>query len=125
MSVTITLSDELAHRVQEDAARQGMPLEELISRELQNRWPAKSVSEASLLEEINDGFPEDFWERYKFLRAKLDEHTLADADRDEFLKMVEQVERKQNLRLGAIAQLAKLRGASLSETIRALGLEPA
>ena len=125
MSVTITLSDELEHRVREDALRQGLPVEELVSREVTNLWAAKSVPEASLLVEINDGFPEEFWARYKFLRAKLDEHTLAGADRDEFLKMVEQVERKQNLRLGAIAQLAKLRGASLSETIRALGLEPA
>ena len=125
MSVTITLSDELEHRVREDALRQGLPVEELVSREVTNLWAAKSVPETSLLAEINDSFPGEFWERYKFLRGKLDEHTLAGTDRDEFLKMVEQVERKQNVRLGAIAQLAKLRGASLSETIRALGLEPA
>lgn len=96
-----------------------------MSRELRNLWPARTACEATLRKEINDGFPETFWERYTFLRAQLDEHALAGADRDEFLKMVEQVERKQNAHLGAIAQLAKLRGAGLSETIRALGFEPA
>ena len=84
MSVTITLPEEIEHRLREDALRQGLPVEELVSREVTNLWAAKSDSETSLLAEINDGFPESFRERYKFLRAKLDEHTLASADRDEF-----------------------------------------
>ena len=75
MSVTITLPEEIEHRLREDALLQGLPVEELVSREVTNLWAAKSDSETSLLAEINDGFPESFWERYKFLRAKLDERT--------------------------------------------------
>ena len=39
MSVTITLPEDLEHRVIEDAARQGLPVEELVNRELRNLWP--------------------------------------------------------------------------------------
>ena len=71
--------------------------------------------------DINNGFPPEFWNRYKILRALLDEHTLTGVDRDEFLKMVDQVEQKQATRLEALAQLL---GVSLSAIIRTLGLEP-
>ncbi len=125
MSVTITLPEDLEHRVIEDAARQGLPVEELVNRELRNLWPPQELSESKLLMEINDGFPSAFWERYKTLRALLDEHTLTGSDHDEFLKMVNLVEQKQATRLEALAQLAKLRGVTLSTIIRTLGLEPA
>ena len=124
MSVTITLPEDLEHRVIEDAARQGLPVEELVNRELRNLWPPQEPSESKLLTEINDGFPPSFWERYKTLRARLDEHTLVGPDHDDFLKMVDQVEQKQATRLEALAQLAKLRGVSLPAIIRSLGLEP-
>ena len=124
MSVTISLTKELENRLMQDAARQGLPLEELISRGLTTLWPPQQLTESQLLTDINTGFPPEFWNRYKILRALLDEHTLTGADRDEFLKMVDQVEQKQATRLEALAELAKLRGVSLSAIIRTLGLEP-
>ena len=63
MSVTLTLPEDLEHRVIEDAARQGLPVEELVNRELRNLWPPQEPSESKLLTEINDGFPPSFWER--------------------------------------------------------------
>ena len=124
MSVTITLSNELENRLREDAARQGVPVEELVSREVQNLWPAKPLSETGLLEKINDGFPESFWLRYHSLKEKLDRDTILESEYQEYMSMVDQVERKHTARLGYIAELAKLRGSGFLETIRALGLEP-
>ena len=124
MNVSITLSDELAHRVQEDAARQGVAIEELVSRGVQNLWPTMPLSEAGLLEKINDGFPESFWTVYHSLKAKLDTDTILKSEYQEYMAMVDQVERKHTARLGFIAELAKMRGIGFLETIHALGLDP-
>jgi hypothetical protein len=125
MSLTISLPPDVERRIAEDAVREGLTVEELASRTLQIRWAtAPMLSESQLLEKINQGFPEAFWQRYQSLQKQMREEVLPEADRPEYLAMVAQVERRQTERLGQLSELAQRRGVGLPELIRALGLEP-
>jgi putative YjhG/YagF family dehydratase len=124
-SLTISLPPDVERRIAEDAVREGLTVEELASRTLQIRWAtAPMLSESQLLEKINQGFPEAFWQRYQSLQKQMREEVLPEADRPEYLAMVAQVERRQTERLGQLSELAQRRGVGLPELIRALGLEP-
>ena len=104
-----------------------MGVEEFIGRELKNHWasvPTPAISEATLLEKIGEGFSEAFWLHYRSFRTRLDDGSISESERQEYLAMVEQVERKHVARLGFISDLAELRGTGFTETIRSLGLEP-
>lgn len=59
-------------------------------------------SESELLDVINEGFAETFWQRFGQLREKLEQETLSDQERQEFLALNAQVEAK----LGADASIA-------------------
>lgn len=123
MSLTISLPPDVERRIAEDAVREGLTAEELASRTLQIRWAtAPMLSESQLLEKINEGFPEAFWQRYQSLQKQMREEVLPEADRPEYLEMVAQVEKRQTERLGQLSELAQCRGVSLPELIRELGL---
>lgn len=125
MSLTISLPPDVERRIAEDAVREGLTMEELASRTLQIRWAtAPMLSESQLLEKINEGFPEAFWQRYQSLQKQMREEVLPEADRSEYLEMVAQVEKRQTERLGQLSELAQRRGVGLPDLIRALGLEP-
>ena len=125
MSLTITLPPDVERRIAEEAAREGVSVDELASRTLQIRWATTPMlSEAQLLERINEGFSEAFWERYRVLQQQMREGTLPESDRTEYLVMVAQVEARQTQRLAQLSELAKRRGTDLLTLIQELGLEP-
>ncbi len=125
MSLTITLPPDVERRIAEEAAREGVSVDELASRTLQIRWATTPMlSEAQLLERINEGFSEAFWERYRVLQQQMREGTLPESDRVEYLVMVAQVEARQTQRLAQLSELAKRRGTGLLALIQELGLEP-
>lgn len=125
MSLTISLPPDVERRLAEEAEREGMTADELASRTLQIRWAtAPMLSESQLLERINEGFSEVFWERYQTLQGQMRNEVLSETDRTEYLAMVGQVEKRQTERLGQLSELARRRGVSLFQVIHDLGLEP-
>lgn len=125
MSLTITLPPDVERRLVEEAAREGTTVDELASRTIQIHWAtAPMFSEAQLLENINEGFPEVFWQRYHALQKQMRDEVLPESDRVEYLGMVAQLEKRQTERLGQLSELAQRRGIDLLDLIRELGLEP-
>lgn len=88
----------------------------------EKKAPHLSKRETELFLEINDGFDEVFWYRYKELREKLEDETMTPTENEEFLKMNEKVEAKNVIRLRSVAELAQLRQMSIPDLMNQLGL---
>lgn len=88
----------------------------------EKKAPHLSKRETELFREINDSFDEVFWYRYKELREKLEDETMTPTENEEFLKMNEEVEAKNVIRLRSVAELAQLRQMSIPDLMNQLGL---
>ncbi len=88
----------------------------------EKKAPHLSKRETELFREINDSFDEVFWHRYKELREKLEDETMTPTENEEFLKMNEEVEAKNVIRLRSVAELAQLRQMSIPDLMNQLGL---
>jgi len=120
MPLTITLRPELEEWIQQEAAREGVTPAELAARALEAHWavsrpaPHLSSRESELLRKIRGGFSEEFWTRFKELKARLDAEELTEEERQEFA----QLEGKNAERIAHLAQLARLRGITLPEIMQ-------
>lgn len=88
----------------------------------EKKAPHLSKRETELFREINDSFDEVFWYRYKELRENLEDETMTPTENEEFLKMNEEVEAKNVIRLRSVAELAQLRQMSIPDLMNQLGL---
>lgn len=129
MSITIQLSSDQEAALRRKAKQAGKAIEQyvesLLSNQLEEANPpraALSPGETALLDVINRGFPEPFWQRYRELFDKKEDETLSESEYGELLAMVEQVEAYTVERLRALIVLAELRGTDLDTVMRQLGL---
>jgi hypothetical protein len=103
-------------------------LEEFVVRVLAIRARRHSAclapAEADLLQRINQGLPPSQQERYQELIAKRQAQTLTTEDHRELLQLTDQAELVQANRAAALVALAQLRGISVDDLIRDLGLRP-
>ncbi|NER07978.1 MAG: hypothetical protein F6K17_38225 [Okeania sp. SIO3C4] len=81
-------------------------------------------SESGLLEEINQGFPQEKRERYHLLRDKQLNETILDEELDELVALSDEIEEFDAVRLEKLMELARLRNTSLAELSEELGLKP-
>jgi hypothetical protein len=88
------------------------------------RAPRLSSSESELLAKINQGVPADLQSRYDALNAKRRAGTLSEAEHEELLRLVEQVEGLDTRRVEYLAELARLRKISLRALLKDLGIKP-
>ena len=72
---------------------------------------------------INQGFPLDVQRRLNELVAKRRAETLTPDEHEELLRLIEQSERAEAARVEALAQLAALRGVSLTTSMDDLGIK--
>lgn len=131
MSITIHLPPDLEHQLNVTSAAQGIPAENIIVgavadslgrfQPLESR-ATLSAEESRLLAEINRGLPEGIWVRYHALKSKAREETISDAEHEEFLALIDQIENAHARRLTHVAELAHLRNVSLDEMMGQLGL---
>jgi hypothetical protein len=129
MTLTLEITPELEATLRTLAAREGVApdryvldvLQERLDRE-QNLPPHLSRSEAEILQRINEGLPPATWERYEALKAKRDAETLTDAEHQELLRLVNEVEGWNARRLTWVAELAQRRGTPFPELVQQLGL---
>jgi hypothetical protein len=98
---------------------------EVIALKAQRKAPAMAQTEANLLLAINHGIPAVLKKRYSELIAKRVEETLTSAEKDELLRLGEQVEQVEAKRIEDLAQLAILRQMSLTALMRDLDIQPA
>jgi hypothetical protein len=87
--------------------------------------PVATAAESDLLVRINEALPEDRARRLERLQAKRDTESLTDEEHQELIRLSNESEERHANRLEALAELAALRGSTLVDTMRALGLTPA
>jgi hypothetical protein len=125
MTLTLDLPVELADRLREKAAEEGINPEICAVKLLQNELAEKPVSEMDedeLLLEAARGLPDSVWERYhELIRLHQGDGELADEDQREFCELNEIVETSHARRVSCVAELAARRGVGLRALMDQLG----
>jgi hypothetical protein len=133
--LTIPLDAELERVLREEARREGVDAVQLARQLLAERltrhgngqasYPGTlSAAESGLLKRINEGFPEEFWTRFRALKAKHEDASIDEAERQELIRLVYRVEEANARRFEALSELAALRGTSLLDEMQRLGIQP-
>jgi hypothetical protein len=84
--------------------------------------PVLSSEETRLLLAINEGVPVEFTDRVASLIEKRDDCTLTLAENSGLAQLADEVERRGVERIEALSRLAELRGVSLRELMKSLGV---
>lgn len=86
--------------------------------------PSLSMPEAELLLAVNEPIPPIIQARCSELISRRDAETLTPAEYEELLRLTEEVEALDAIRVERLAELARLRGRTLLELMADLGLRP-
>jgi hypothetical protein len=127
---TIQIKAEISAQELIDAAGQldGPEFETVAERMLmmraERRAPHLSHEETDLLLQINTPLPEETWQRYSSLYAKLEPDTITQGEHAELLHLIDVVEMDNARRIGHLIELAELRGTTLPDLMQSLGIGP-
>lgn len=97
---------------------------QVIALRAKRQAPSLPRVESELLLKINEGVPSDIQKRYNDLIAKRQAETLAPDEYEELLRLTQQVEKLEARRVEYLAELARLRGTSLTALMENLGIRP-
>jgi len=97
-------------------------LSRVLALQAQRKAPHLSVKESALLAEINQGLPQKVRTRLNQLVSKRRANALTQAEHKELLRLIDQLEEAEARRAKALAQLARLRGVSMTALMRELGI---
>ena len=97
-------------------------VEQLIALRASRVAPHLTASESALLARINQGLSDDERSRMRVLIERRDDETLAAHEWRELAALSDRLELLHADRLGALVELAKLRGITLAEVMAQLGI---
>lgn len=86
--------------------------------------PTLSHTESDLLQKINEGIPEEILTRFDTLHQQQTKRTLSITEEAELYNLVNQIETSEAQRIPYLAQLAQLRGQTLTQLMSAINVEP-
>lgn len=86
--------------------------------------PRLPADEASLLQQINQGLPDDLQNRFDELVARRRAETLTPQEHAQLLALTEQIEQADARRLEHLVELSRLRKVPLKQLMEQLGLRP-
>ncbi len=95
-----------------------------ILRVQRSNVPTIAKSETDLLEQINQGFDTEKWERLQFLDWKMETGELNEKEASESLQLAEDYENYTVQRLQLLIKLAVLRNVSLEDLMKQLDIKP-
>jgi hypothetical protein len=102
-------------------------LEELVNQVIAIRAervaPHLTADEGALLARINKGLPTKDRNRMRTLIEKRDDETITSEEWQELAALTDRLELLHANRLAALAELAKLKGVTLDEVMRQLGIQ--
>jgi L-lysine 2,3-aminomutase len=117
-------SDELLKAVEQ---LNQTDLERFVSQVIAIQAQRKALnlpqSEAELLIKINQHIPSDIQKYYNKLIAQRDAENLTTDEHRELLSLTEQIEKLQAQRIEYLADLARLRGITLTALMQNLGIQ--
>lgn len=97
-------------------------LERLTTIRAHRRVPALSQAEADLLKHIETAVPLAALQRRKALKATQAQRELTTEEHNEFTQLTDEIEIAEASRINLLSELATLRGVTLPEVARQLGL---
>ncbi|KAB8314501.1 STAS/SEC14 domain-containing protein [Tolypothrix campylonemoides VB511288] len=101
-------------------------LEQFVSQVLVLQAQRKATrlpqAEAELLIKINQGIPSNIQRDYEELIAKREDEIFTDDEHQKLLQLTEKIEQMQAQRIENLAELARLRGISLTALMENLGI---
>lgn len=93
-----------------------------IALRAQRRAPNLSQNETELLLAINKGISPRIQKRFDELAEKLESETMTAAEREEFLKLTNRIEKQDARRVELLGKLAEFRKQTLDEIMKDLGI---
>ena len=93
------------------------------ARKLRRKEQKISPKEANLLHKINTIFPVEKRQRYNELYAEFQAENISEKERGELLKLSDEFEILNAERLKYIGQLSAIRGQTLEDVIKDLGIK--
>ena len=97
-------------------------VDRVLALHAQRKAPHLSIKESALLTKINQGLPLAANTRLNQLVSKRRANTLTSEEHAELLQLIDQLEEAEAKRAQALAQLARLRGVSMTALMRELGI---
>ncbi|HXF41441.1 MAG TPA: STAS/SEC14 domain-containing protein [Blastocatellia bacterium] len=95
----------------------------LLALQAERKASHLSEAESALMERINQSPASDARSRMMQLRAKRDDGSITDGEYEELTGLVDHSEELHADRVAALVDLAKLRGATLSDLMNQLGIQ--
>jgi hypothetical protein len=99
-------------------------LHQVVVLRASRKAPVLPEVESQLIQQINQGIPNDLNNQYRSLQQKRDTTTLSEAEHQTLTQLSEQVEQIGAQRLEALANLAQLRQIPLLDLMETLGIQP-
>ena len=128
MTVVLDLLPEMESKMREVAQAEGLDVptlaRETMAARLREYDPSRALTESELLERINRGFPEAFWDRYRLLIARRRVETMTPEEQQEAIGMSDQLEAWRVERLQYLIKLAEMRHTSVESLMQKMGLRP-
>lgn len=128
MSLVIDLPPEMETRVREAAEAEGVDISTFLQEAAASRLgpPAapRSMTDSELLEKINEGFPETFWNRYRALVKLEKAETLTPDEQKELIGFSDRTEARDVERLIYLTELSARRHKSVQSLMKELGIRP-
>ena len=131
MSITIEVNTDLEKQLRAKAKQQGVEVSLYVSQFLEQIFPKKTTTtsfvsnrEAELLQKINLNIPTEEWQLYLDLKAKKQEKTLSNSEKNDFFRLIEKVENANTERIAVLAELAQIRKTPIRVLMQQLGINP-
>jgi hypothetical protein len=124
LQITLPVSQEELLQVVEQLDSED--LDEFASRVQALRAERRSdvllPAEAELIKQIDLGIAPETWKRYEFLTERLEDELLTEAEHQELLAIITQIEAANARRFEALVKLALLRQVSFDSLLKEFGI---
>ena len=128
MTLLVDLPPEIEARVHEAAEAEGVDTAAYVREAMaaSHPFPAApaSMTEKELVEEINRGFSEVFWERFRYLVRCRQAETMTPAEQKEAISMSDRTEARDAERLQCLLELSQRRGKPVPALMAEMGIRP-
>lgn len=122
LQAEISIPDLLVGVQQLDSTAFEQFVDQVMLLRAKRRASSLPKDEAELLQQINQGLPEETQVRFAELKSKRQEETLTADEHDELLSIVDKIEERDTERLHALTKLAEIRNLSVRSLLEQLGL---
>lgn len=93
-------------------------MSQVISLRAKRKSPGLSKKETELLLKINKELPAKTQKRFDELNKKRQAETLTPSEHKELLSLIERIEKSDSVRIGHLAELARIRGIPLIDLMK-------